>query len=147
MTPEDRATLHAAKMVRQRLRKEDAPRRNAVKRAIPKRPQPRVTEKADRGRVRDPLYLVWIRRQPCAFAHLGPCDGPVEACHVRFLSKPGLSVKPNDRDSVPGCGGHHRTGPLAQHKFGERRWWETIARRDPKSIIADLISAYESDPK
>lgn len=147
MTPEDRATLHAAKMVRQRLRKQDAPRRNAVKRAIPKRPQPRVTEKADRGRVRDPGYLAFLRRQPCCVGDLGGCEGPTEAAHVRYLSKPGLSVKPDDRQAVPLCASHHRTGPLAQHSRGERLWWETIARRDPKSIFSDLISAYESDPK
>ncbi len=104
-------------------KRQAAERRKAAKAARPKSP------KADRGRVKDPAYLAWIRTLPCAVA--GPdCHGPVEAAHVRYSDaavgrvNAGLQVKPSDRPwSLPLCRRHHREGPKAQHAGAERAWW------------------------
>jgi hypothetical protein len=93
--------------------------------------QPRAKPKAEKHknadtRVKEPAYLAWLRRQPCAVGPDG-CSGPVEAAHVRTAKRgdppTGLGRKPDDCRATPLCRGHHRDGPDAQHKFNELRWW------------------------
>lgn len=106
----------------------------------------------DRGRVREPLYLAFIRLQPCAARALGGCDGPVEAAHVRYSDaqrgrvNPGLQVKPSDEYTLPLCASHHRAGPIAQHSMNERRFWEMVGV-EPAILMAELRSAYNADPR
>jgi len=132
---EERAILRQARAI-----KADA--RKAAKKARPKSP------KADRGRVRDPAFLAWLRRQPCAVGPEG-CSGPVEAAHVR-LSAPGepmtgMQRKPSDCRAVPLCAAHHRTGPDAQHARGERQWWAAQGQ-DPLSLAASLYVKFLREP-
>lgn len=105
-------------------------------------------QKATRGRVREPLYLAFIRRQPCAAAGLGGCDGPVEAAHVRYSDRgrinPGLQVKPSDEYTLPLCASHHRTGPHAQHSMNERAFYAMIGI-DPVILMAYYRSAYQRE--
>ena len=131
LTPEERAAGRT-------FRKAKARERKAAKDARPKSP------KADRGRVRDPGFLAFLRRQPCAVGPQG-CDGPVEAAHVRLATpergSTGMQVKPSDRYAVPLCAAHHRTGNGAQHVIGERRFWDAHGK-DPFKIAADLFARY-----
>lgn len=109
--------------------------RRAAKAARPKSP------KADRGRVRDPGFLAFVRRQPCAVGLIG-CRGPVQAAHIR-TSLPGepptgLQVKPSDQRATPLCAGHHEE----QHSMNEMRFWAKH-RLDPFAIAARLFALYQ----
>ena len=115
-------------------REAKARERKAKKRERPANP------KADRGRVRDPAFLAFLRRQPCCVGAVG-CSGSVEAAHIR-MGRPGepptgMQRKPSDTRAVPLCRGHHRDGPDAQHASNERDWW---AKRglDPFAVAGRL---------
>lgn len=109
-TPEQRAILSAAAQIRRDERK-----------AAKKARQP--SEKADRGRVREPAYLAFLRRQPCRIGTC--CEGPIQAAHVRYGDasrgkvNPGMQVKPSDVWCVSLCTRHH----AEQHAHNERAWW------------------------
>lgn len=84
--------------------------------------------KQHRGRERDAGYLQYLRRQPCRIGLVAPgsCNGPIEACHVRYGDaargkiNPGLQCKPSDRYATSCCAHHHRE----QHAHGnEPGWW------------------------
>lgn len=95
-------------------------------------------------RVRDPGFLAYLRRQPCAVGPLG-CSGPTEAAHIRS-HRPGepptgMGRKPDDCRATPLCRGHHRDGPDAQHDRNEMSWW--IAHGfDPFVVAARHFAAY-----
>lgn len=101
--------------------------------------------KADRGRERDPGFLAYLRRLPCAACLIegGNC-GPTEAAHLRFSDasrqrvNPGLSVKPSDRYATPLGAGHHRGD---QHMRRERDFWQRLGV-EPGALAADLYAAY-----
>lgn len=115
LTPSERQTLADARRIRAAKAKA---LREAVKRV-------RVIEKADRGRVREPGYLAYLRRQPCRIGT--GCEGRVEAAHVRYGDhkagrvNPGLQKKPDDRWCVSLCTHHH----AEQHRSNERAWWNS----------------------
>lgn len=115
--------------------------RKAAKAARPANP------KADRGRVRDPGFLQFLRRQPCVVGPAG-CGGPIEAAHIRMAvpgeGSTGMQRKPSDKRAVPLCRAHHRDGPDAQHRSGERAWWSARGL-DPFAIAERLYNQYRSD--
>ena len=57
-------------------------------------------------RWRSEKYLAWVRQQPCAFCHLGPCD----AHHVIGLGwqLSGMGLTAPDSFSMPLCRTHHQ---------------------------------------
>lgn len=133
LTKNERAQRDAARKVLRRFSKRESKDAKA-KRA----PNP----KADRGRVRDPGFLAFLRRQPCAVGPVG-CNGAIQACHVRY-GRPGepptgLQRKPSDRRAVGMCRGHHLDNPDAQHRSGERAWW--AARGIDPPVLADQLFA------
>jgi hypothetical protein len=87
--------------------------------------------KADRGRERDPGFLAYLRRQPCEARHLGGCEGPIEAAHVRYSDagrgavNPGLQRRNHDRHANPLCRGHHQHD---QHAGAERAFWGRVGK-------------------
>lgn len=116
ITKAQRDTLQAAKKVRADLRK-------ASKRAAPK-VQPA------QGRDRDTGFLAYLRRQPCEAAHLGGCDGPIEAAHIRYSDaahgrNPGMQRKNHDRHANSLCRFHHQHD---QHTGAERFFWERVGK-------------------
>lgn len=125
----------------------DIARRRHVKEARDRAKAARpVSPKASRGRERNNAYLAWLRRQPCVARHMGGCDGPVQACHIRTPSlergKPltGMGVKPSDKYSTALCMAHH----AAQHARGnELAWWRSI-NRDPFTTAEGLFSDFEA---
>jgi hypothetical protein len=110
-----------------------------------------VSVKADRGRVREPLYLAFIRRQPCVATGkgLGECSGGIQACHVRYSDarhgrrNPGMGVKPSDRLTYPACAAHHLTGKHAQHNIGEAKFWQAVGW-EPAILMRLLSDCYDT---
>lgn len=68
-----------------------------------------------------PGFLQWIRGRECLFAHIGGCEGKLQAAHLDFAGDKGMSSKVSDRYSVPMCAGHHGL----QHTLG----WQTFMIR------------------
>lgn len=87
---------------------------------------------------RDAEYLAWLRTQSCAiaectswgdqragFARIPPVTesldrSVIEAAHVGAIR--GLGQKCSDREAIPLCAYHHRTGPIAHHVLGKEFW-------------------------
>jgi hypothetical protein len=64
---------------------------------------------------KDPEYLKFIRGLPCLVcARLGG-----EAAHVGLR---GMSQKCPDREAIPLCAKHHRTGKDSHHVLGKKFW-------------------------
>ena len=105
---------------------------------------------------RDPAYLKWIRTLPCVcccfesyrsgliWEMLGTVmlvGIPVtEAAHVGGR---GLSQKCNDRETIPLCRWHHRTGPESHHRAA-KRFWEFWAI-DKTELIRKLNENFEEE--
>jgi len=54
-----------------------------------------------------------------------------------------VGQRPDDLWTVPLCANHHREGPDAQHRQGERKFWEK-ARINPLRL-AELLAAVSPD--
>lgn len=89
-------------------------------------------------RRRDESHLRFIRQLPCL---LCLDDTGTEAAHIRMadarIAKPitGISIKPDDRFTIPLCSRHHRE----QHGGGEREFWEGLGT-DPILLALALYS-------
>jgi len=94
--------------------------REPIKRTAIKRRPPRVR------RDLNPRYLDWLRQQRCMLAS-AHCNGAIEAAHV---GDRGLGQKCADREAVPLCAAHHRTGPGAHHVLGKKFWMFHGLHRD-----------------
>lgn len=97
---------------------------------VPRKKRPRAAAVATgqrRPRETNNSHLAFLRTLPCCCCPADPCK---EAAHIRFASfihdKPetGIGRKPDDRDAVPLCRTCHQDGPQAQHKVGERVFWD-----------------------
>lgn len=128
-TMEEREILSAAAAIK---RREDKERRKARKDAAIKHVQAwkaSTLPGAKDKRQRDPAFLAYLRRQPCAAAHLGGCSGPIEAAHIRYsdaasgVRNPGMQAKNHDRHANPLCHAHHQHD---QHKRRERDFWSAV---------------------
>lgn len=82
-------------------------------------------------RIRNERHLRVIRRLPCLTSYFsGSEHNPIEAAHVRFADasrdkrETGKAEKPDDKWTVPLSQREHTAGPGAQHRIGERQWWE-----------------------
>ena len=99
---------------------------------------------------KDPAYLKWIRTLPCVCCrwpifwetlHVQPREsGRIEAAHVGGR---GLSQKCNDRETIPLCRWHHRTGPESHHRAA-KRFWEIWAI-DKTELIRKLNEKFEEE--
>lgn len=100
---------------------------------------------ATRGRETDTGFLAFLRRQPCAVRHMGGCDGPVEAAHVRYSDaaagsvNPGMQRRNHDRHCNPLCHHHHQHD---QHKRNERAFW-AAASLDAYASAAQYYAEYQ----
>ncbi|MDB5618535.1 hypothetical protein [Tardiphaga sp.] len=100
-----------------------------------------VTELRQREpRLHDAQHLAFVRAQPCSIKF---CPRPSEAAHIRMAciaigkDPTGMGEKPHDKWTAPLCDYHHRTGTLAQHKMGEKDFWELMGL-NPFAIAARL---------
>lgn len=78
-----------------------------------KAPKMKVTE---RGPLRCPSHLAWVRGFECCASSHDNCAGKIEAMHVRCGTDGSMGEKPSDRYAIPGCATHHRE----QHQIGEK---------------------------
>ncbi|MCK1541413.1 hypothetical protein IVB12_05330 [Bradyrhizobium sp. 179] len=91
-------------------------------------------------RQRDDAHLRFVRQQSCCIPY---CKRPAEAAHIRMeclaIGKPstGMQQKPDDKWTTPLCAYHHRDGIAAQHKMGERDFWQMVGL-NPFEIAARL---------
>lgn len=76
----------------------------------------RTYKKPNLDPARDLSYLRWIRTLPCAVCDLTRW---IEAAHI---GERGLGRKCPDRQTIPLCPFHHRTGPTSHHALGRRFW-------------------------
>ncbi|MGH6977803.1 MAG: hypothetical protein ACRED4_00685 [Brevundimonas sp.] len=96
-------------------------------------------------RITDPGFLAFLRRQPCRAAHLGGCDGPIEAAHIRYSDaakgavNPGMQRKNHDRHANPLCRFHHQHD---QHRKNERNWWAMEVGVDAYDSAAGYFAQY-----
>lgn len=86
-------------------------------------------------------HLRFIRRLPCCVCG----TSPVEAAHIRYNDAAtgkmqAVGQKPDDKWVVPLCAGHHREDNEAQHRMGERAFWEKH-RIDPLKLATLLFAA------
>ncbi len=95
--------------------------------------------KPRRGTLKDPAYLDFIRgHQCCACKMWGASQStPTEAAHV---GERGLGQKCSDREAIPLCATHHRTGALAQHVLGKKFW--AFHGLDRAKLIAQYQERY-----
>jgi hypothetical protein len=95
-------------------------------------------------REQDRGFLAYLRRQPCEAAHLGGCDGPIEAAHIRYsdaakgVANPGAGRKNHDRHANPLCRRHHQHD---QHTRSERAFWAALGK-DAYDTAAAHFAAY-----
>ena len=125
------------------VKEEAKARRRAYRAAMIKRVGKRESGQRQ-PRERDPGFLAFLRRQPCAARHLGGCDGPVEAAHIRMSSakhgtrNAGMQQKPHDRHATPLCRHHHQHD---QHRGSEAAFWSRVGV-DPFEVAARLYEQY-----
>lgn len=85
----------------------------------------------------DDGYLRWLRKLPCAVCGTSRY---IEAAHV---GERGLGQRCSDRQAIPLCEAHHRTGLKSQHVMGRNFWifWEL----DRYELIEQLNERYEGE--
>lgn len=130
-----RARLLAAKReIAELLKPENEARKIARRKAAKARREAMKAvpmERQRQPREHDPGFLAYLRRQPCEAAHLGDCEGPIEAAHVRYsdarrgIVNPGLQAKNHDRNANPLCRHHHQHD---QHRRAERAFWSSLGK-------------------
>jgi hypothetical protein len=124
-----------------KLRREAARARRKAMKAAPMEGQRQPRE-------RDPGFLAYLRRQPCEARHLGGCDGPIEAAHIRYSDasrgsvNPGMQRKNHDRHANPLCRFHHHHD---QHQKAERSFWQALGK-DAYDTAAGHYAAYCDEP-
>lgn len=94
--------------------------------------------------MRDAKYLSLIRQLPCLICGTSPCEAAhVRLADARYEAAPtGIAIKPEDWRALPLCPRHHREGPDAQHKAGERDWY-ALRGIDPLPLCERLRASYE----
>jgi len=77
---------------------------------------------------RNPVYLRFIRRLPCVVC------GVMRYIEAAHFGPRGLGQKADDRQTLPLCHKHHRTGNDAYHRLGPARF----ADRHQLNVVALL---------
>lgn len=100
----------------------------------------RKRAKLRRGREYDAEYLRFIRGYPCVICDSAELfqDTATEAAHV---GERGLGQKCSDRETIPLCEYHHRTGPLSHHSMGRHFWF--INDLNKAALIAHYNKLYQ----
>ncbi len=95
-----------------------------------------------RGPIRDAAYLEWIRTLPCLVCvhYESKQTRHTESCHVGLR---GMGQRSSDRETVPLCGDHHRTGSTSHHVIGKTFWeWHGLVG---DAIVSTLNARYERE--
>lgn len=121
-------------------------RRRQIARAF-KRARLRIGQAKGNKPDRDPVYLEWIRLQPCLLAPDCKCRDlsvpfflrVIEAAHT---GQHGFSQKASDYEAIPLCRWAHQEAKDAQGK--NRNWFEKHGL-DWEKILAELRQRYEEE--
>lgn len=130
--------------VKAKERKERRARDREARKRVGKR-----VEGQRQPRERDPGFLAFLRRQPCAAGHLGGCEGPIEAAHIRLSSakhgvkNAGMQAKPSDKFATGLCRHHHQ---YDQHRGSEAAFWGRVGL-DPFDHAARLFAEYQGSER
>ena len=95
-------------------------------------------------RIRDEIYLRYIRRQPCCICG---DDTSVEAAHLKVGSingdkrDTGGAEKSSDKWALPLCGRHHKE----QHRMNELEFWISYGI-DPFALALHYQANPNDDP-
>jgi hypothetical protein len=94
---------------------------------------------------KDKKYLAFIASQWCVVCELvtGSEAGTPLRIEVAHVGRRGLSQKSSDRETIPLCTRHHRTGKDAHHVLGRKVWEHHGLDRD--AIILELNARYEQE--
>lgn len=104
-------------------------------------PAPVLRKQRPDGR-RDISHLAAVRLLPCLKCGIDPCG---EAAHVRWGSY-SMARKPPDSSTVPLCRSCHLTDYDAQHKVGERAFWNALGI-NPRPVAGRLYDASPEVPR
>jgi len=95
------------------------------------------------SRTEDPMYLEWLRHQPCGLAALrdthplgaliGRCWGRIDPEHER--DKVGMGQTASDCRAWSCCRGHHRE----RHGEGTKTFWAALDLGQQREVIAERI--------
>lgn len=94
-------------------------------------------------RERNAKHLAAVRRLPCLRCGRVPAG---EAAHVRMACREagkretGMGETASDRWTLPLCPAHHVWAKDAQHRRGERAYWQELGI-DPVKVAAALFEA------
>jgi hypothetical protein len=145
---EKRARFHALKAELHDLGAEDRAARKESRRLYRKATKAARAERPMSNqrtpRVREPLYLAFLRRKPCLACGKTPSD----AAHIRFVPggsgwrHVGMMEKPDDFRAVPLCRKDH----TIQHSMSEEKYWRGILRLDPVAEVNRLRGEYLGNP-
>lgn len=107
-----------------------------------KNPIPEFRKPTRKARQEAPGYLALIRQLPCLKCGMEPCG---QAAHVRLNSaahgkRQAMGQKPDDKWTVPLCGGCHTDDADSQHKVGEIPFWHALGI-GPLAVCAKLYAA------
>ena len=80
-------------------------------------------DKPRRGRIEDPIYLKWIRSQPCMIQNR-ECRGATDPHHVGHLGQ----ARTNDYNTVPLCRRHHDLAQQIRQEPFEERYGVSFAK-------------------
>jgi hypothetical protein len=106
--------------------------------------------------LKDKKYVAFVGSLPCVVCESRlkrsdgyiPHSGTVWVCQVgrsevAHVGDRGLSQKSSDRETIPLCAEHHRTGKDAHHVLGRKFWQHHGLDRD--TLIAELNARYEQE--
>lgn len=106
-----------------------------------------------KNRARFKTYMAWIKTLGCVVCRLKERrastrdvhfyafqEGVTEAAHV---GNRGLMQKCSDRETIPLCAEHHRTGKDSHHVLGRKFWAHHGLDRD--ALIKELNTRFESE--
>jgi hypothetical protein len=95
-------------------------------------------------------YMGWIKGLPCiGCAVAGRVEVRSEAAHCGLAiaahgwREAGVQEKADDRRCLPLCANCHREGPRAEHKVGQRQFWDRLGIC-PACLAEALGSAYDA---
>ena len=92
-----------------------------------------------RGPVLDDGYLRWLRKLPCVVC------GTLRWVKAAHVGERGLGQLCSDRQAIPLCELHHRTGALSHHVL-QRNFWSYWGL-DRYELIAWFNERYETEVK
>ncbi len=106
--------------------------------------------------LKDPKYLAWLREQQCVVCKFSVVSVSSNAATMEITIQlaeqttvteaahcgdRGLSQKCSDREALPLCGEHHRTGKFSHHILGKRFWQHHGLDKDV--LIAEYNRLFE----